>query len=119
MAQKIEYTIIKDCTNVITETLSNTNLTSATITWAIVPLTTDFTGDLDTVISSSAVVEKDNAGVGGVVITDAAGGVFQVTLDPADTASLTPSDNFWVIMRVTLSDSTIPPVGKYRIAISS
>ncbi len=38
--------------------------------------------------AATATLQKDNAGGGGVAITDAANGKFQVTLAPADTAAL-------------------------------
>lgn len=53
------------------------DLTGATVEWVLA----DRPG-------GPAVVEKDNAGTGGVQITDAAGGVFDVSLDPADTDDL-------------------------------
>ena len=39
--------------------------------------------------ATTATLQKDNAGGGGIAITDAANGKFQITLAPADTASLT------------------------------
>ena len=44
--------------------------------------------DSSGIFSSTATLQKDNAGGGGVAITDTANGKFQVTLAPADTAAL-------------------------------
>ncbi len=60
------------------------NLTGFTIVWAMSSISRKG------IVSSTAVLEKKTGGEG-IVITDAAGGLCEVTIDKADTASLAPN----------------------------
>ncbi len=58
------------------------DITGATIWWWASRLSSNGK------FSATATLQKDNAGTGGITITDALNGEFQVTLAPADTATL-------------------------------
>lgn len=56
------------------------------------------------VFSSTAIIQKDTVG-GGITVPDAAGGVFEVSLDPADTEDIGDAELFH---EAQLTDSGSP-----------
>src|SRR5882724_3046901 len=72
--------------------------------------------DLDAV----AVVRKDSAGVGGVVITNAGGGIARVTVPPGDSAILTdPITNLSWDAQITEQDGTVTTVLEGTLIVSA
>lgn len=112
-----EYTIVKDADVTITETITDQDITGATVTWMLLPQGTSFAGDLDA-LSSSAVVLKDNDGNGGVTLLTPASGIFTVALVPADTDTISPG-TYYVLVRCTLSNGDVLPLQKYEVLLDA
>lgn len=101
-----EYEIVKDSDTNIDITVEGVDISGALITFILTHMDTPLSGDLDGLAADQKLVEKSVSG-GGITITDAAGGVYRVDLDPADTEGLVPNV-YRIITRVTVSGTTLP-----------
>ena len=110
------YTIVKDSNQTVAETITGADLTSATITWALLPLDADFSGDLDTLITTSALFTKTVGS--GITLTDPGNGVMEVALDPGDSNTLAESF-YWVLIRCTLAGGDVLPLKQYLVALGA
>jgi hypothetical protein len=73
----------------------------------------------DSDADTAAVVHKDSAATGGIVITDAGNGLARVTIDPADTASFTSAVILAYEVRVTDQSGTITTVVEGSFSVST
>ncbi len=84
------------------------------VTVEVTITSTDITGwTLKAVFGGS--VLKDNGGVGGISITDAANGVFEITLSDTDTDSLAPREYTWGVKRDDEGSEAVLSVGKFTV----
>lgn len=111
------YQLAKDSDIIIEETVEGQDISGASIVWILTRLTTALTADLDSLSSDDKLIEKTTNG-GGVSITDGPNGVFQVTIDDSDTATLVP-DLYRIIARVTLSGGSVVPLESYTVEVTA
>ena len=86
------------------------NLTGATV-WAT------FKRSLADADNASTTIQKSTTG-GGVSVTDAAGGLALVTLDPSDTSGLTAETVYYADVQVRESSGVITTVATGRLLVA-
>ena len=112
-----DYRIPKDADFPIEETLTGENLTGATVTWMLLPLTARLGGDLDSLVAQ-ALIAKDNALLGGVALTTPASGLFTVSLAPVDTHELQPGA-YRVLLRYQTDTPEYIGVDTYEVTVTA
>src|SRR6267378_3366965 len=75
------------------------NLTGATLRMYAKAKMTD--------LDAAAIIKKDSAGIGGIVVTDAPNGLATVTILPADTLSFVVDTTLAYDIQVTEADGTV------------
>jgi len=109
--------LLKDVDTTISWTIScDDDLTGATITFGLLPFSTNFDGDLDDLMATASA--KWSTTEGNVTIVDGEAGTGSITVDDADTADLAPG-TYWMLCRIVLASGEVraPKASKIQVVV--